>query len=150
MQLVRNLVVVALFAPRRFWRNAIICATAAQTERAARGESNDDDNNSDSGGGDSDDGRNDNDDGGWSGEGNDDERHHCLHSNYDNRCTGRYFFDLLRGAALSEPMIREDVALRAVNAGSAVEFSPDEMEQLLQRCVADLRIMRSRGNVYFV
>ena len=47
-------------------------------------------------------------------------------------------------------MIREDVALRAVNAGSAVEFSPDEMEQLLQRCVADLRIMRSRGNVYFV
>ena len=110
-------------------------------------ESNDDDN-SDSGGGDSDDGRNDNDDGGWSGEGDGDSRHRCLHSNHGDRYI--YLFDLLRGAALSEPMIREDVALRAVNAGSAMEFSPDEMEQLLQRCVADLRIMRSRGNVYFV
>ena len=47
-------------------------------------------------------------------------------------------------------MVREDVALRAVNAGSAVEFSPEEMEQHLQRCVKELRIMRSRGNVYFV
>ena len=50
----------------------------------------------------------------------------------------------------SEPLVREDVAMQAVIAGSSVEFSPDEMEQLLQRCVADLRIMRSRGNVYFV
>ena len=69
-------------------------------------------------------------------------------SNNDDRY--RYFFGLLRGAALSEPMVREDVALRAVISGSAVEFSPEEMEQHLQRCVEELRIMRSRGNVYFV
>ncbi len=111
------------------------------------GESNDDDS-SDSGGGDSDDGTNGNNDVGWSGEGNGDRSHHCLHSNYDDRY--RYFYGLLRGAALSEPMVREDVALRAVTAGSAVEFSPEEMEQHLQRCVDELRIMRSRGNVYFV
>ena len=84
----------------------------------------------------------------WSGEGNGDRSHHCLHSNYDDRY--RYFYGLLRGAALSEPMVREDVALRAVTAGSAVEFSPEEMEQHLQRCVDELRIQRSRGNVYFV
>ena len=42
------------------------------------------------------------------------------------------------------------MALRAVISGSAVEFSPEEMEQHLQRCVEELRIMRSRGNVYFV
>lgn len=50
----------------------------------------------------------------------------------------------------SEPLVREDVAMQAVIAGSAVEFSPDEMQQLLQRCVEELCIMRSRGNIYFV
>ena len=34
--------------------------------------------------------------------------------------------------------------------GSLVEFSPDEVERHLQRAVEELRIMRSRGNVYFV
>ena len=106
------------------------------------------DDSSDSGGGDSDDGTSENNDGGWSGEGDGDGSHHCLHSNFDDRYM--YFFGLLRGAALSEPMVREDVALRAVISGSAVEFSPEEMEQHLQRCEEELRIMRSRGNVYFV
>ena len=74
--------------------------------------------------------------------------HHCLHSSQDERHT--YFYNLLRGVAGSELVIREDMALAAIRAGSAVEFSPEEMEQHLQRCVDELRIMRSRGNVYFV
>ena len=60
------------------------------------------------------------------------------------------FFNLLRGAALGEPLVCEDVAVRAIRAGSLVEFSPDEVERHLQRAVEELRIMRSRGNVYFV
>ena len=42
------------------------------------------------------------------------------------------------------------LAARAVRAGSLVEFSPDEVERHLQRAEEELRIMRSRGNVYFV
>ena len=52
--------------------------------------------------------------------------------------------------ALGEPLVCEDVAVRAIRAGSLVEFSPDEVERHLQRAVEELRIMRSRGNVYFV
>ena len=47
-------------------------------------------------------------------------------------------------------MLREDVAMRAIREGSLVEFSPDEVERHLQRAVEELRIMRSRGNIYFV
>ena len=69
-------------------------------------------------------------------------------SSEDSRYEG--FFSLLRGAALDEPLVCEDVAVRAIRAGSSVEFSPDEVERHLQRAVEELRIMRSRGNVYFV
>ena len=69
-------------------------------------------------------------------------------SSEDSRYEG--FFNLLRGAALGEPLVCEDVAVRAIRAGSLVEFSPDEVERHLQRAVEELRIMRSRGNVYFV
>ena len=56
----------------------------------------------------------------------------------------------LRGVAGSELVIREDMALASISAGSAVEFSLDEMQQLLRRCVEECEIMRSRGNIYFV
>ena len=49
-----------------------------------------------------------------------------------------------------ELVIREDMALASISAGSAVEFSLDEMQQLLRRCVEECEIMRSRGNIYFV
>ena len=75
------------------------------------------------------------DDGSWDGDGDEDTCHHCLHSNEDERHT--YFYNLLRGVAGSELVIREDMALAAIRAGSAEEFSPDEMQQLLRRC--DLR-----------
>ena len=74
--------------------------------------------------------------------------HHCLHSNEDERHT--YFYNLLRGVAGSELVIREDMALAAIRAGSAEEFSPYEMQQLLRRCEEECEIMRSRGNIYFV
>ena len=74
--------------------------------------------------------------------------HHCQHSNEDSRYEG--FFNLLRGAALDEPLVCEDVAVRAIRAGSSVEFSPNEVERHLQRAVEELRIMRSRRNIYFM
>ena len=58
--------------------------------------------------------------------------------------------NLLRGVAGSELVIREDMALAAIRAGSAEEFSLDEMQQLLRRCEEECEIMRSRGNIYFV
>ena len=60
------------------------------------------------------------------------------------------FYNLLRGVAGGELVIREDMALASISAGSAVEFSPDEMQQLLRRCEEECEIMRSRGNIYFV
>ena len=60
------------------------------------------------------------------------------------------FYNLLRGVAGGELVIREDMALASISAGSVVEFSPDEMQQLLRRCVEEGEIMRSRGNIYFV
>ena len=60
------------------------------------------------------------------------------------------FYNLLRGVAGGELVIREDMALASISAGSAVEFSLDEMQQLLRRCVEECEIMRSRGNIYFV
>ena len=87
-------------------------------------------------------------DGSWDGDGDEDTCHHCLHSNEDERHT--YFYNLLRGVAGSELVIREDMALAAIRAGSAEEFSPYEMQQLLRRCEEECEIMRSRGNIYFV
>ena len=69
-------------------------------------------------------------------------------SSEDSRYEG--FFSLLRGAALGEPLVCEDVAVRAIHAGSLVEFSPNEVERHLQRAVEELRIMRSRRNIYFM
>ena len=76
----------------------------------------------------------------------DDSCHHCLHSNEDERHT--VFYNLLRGVAGSELVIREDMALATIRAGSAEEFSPYEMQQLLRRCEEECEIMRSRGNIY--
>ena len=56
----------------------------------------------------------------------------------------------MRGIAGGELVIREDMALAAIRAGSAEEFSPYEMQQLLRRCEEECEIMRSRGNIYFV
>ena len=53
-------------------------------------------------------------------------------------------------ADAGEPLVCEDVAVRAIRAGSSVEFSPNEVERHLQRAVEELRIMRSRRNIYFM
>ena len=74
--------------------------------------------------------------------------HHYRHSSEDSRYEG--FFSTLRGAALGEPLVCEAVAMRAIRTGSLVEFSTNEVERHLQRAVDELRIMRSRGNIYFV
>ena len=47
-------------------------------------------------------------------------------------------------------VVREDIAIRAVHAGSVLTFSPWEVERHLQHAVEECRIMRSRGNIYFV
>ena len=47
-------------------------------------------------------------------------------------------------------MVREDIAMQALRAGSALTFSPREVERHLQRAVEECSIMRSRGNIYFV
>ena len=74
--------------------------------------------------------------------------HHYLHSNAEERY--HTFFGVLRGVSLGEPMVREDIAIRAVHAGSVLTFSPWEVERHLQHAVEECRIMRSRGNIYFV
>jgi hypothetical protein len=74
--------------------------------------------------------------------------HHYRHSSEDSRYEG--FFSTLRGAALGQPLVCEAVAMRAIETGSLVEFSTNEVERHLQRAVDELRIMRSRGNIYFV
>ena len=74
--------------------------------------------------------------------------HHYRHSSEDSRYEG--FFNTLRGVALGEPLVCEAVAMRAIRTGSLVEFSTNEVERHLQRAVDELRIMRSRGNIYFV
>jgi hypothetical protein len=74
--------------------------------------------------------------------------HHYRHSSEDSRYEG--FFSTLRGAALGQPLVCEAVAMRAIRTGSLVEFSTNEVERHLQRAVDELRIMRSRGNIYFV
>ena len=77
-----------------------------------------------------------------------DNGHHYLHSNAEARY--HTFFGVLRGVSLGEPMVREDIAIRAVHAGSVLTFSPWEVERHLQHAVEECRIMRSRGNIYFV
>ena len=52
------------------------------------------------------------------------------------RCSNQWHYDCF-------------VAMRAIREGSLVEFSPDEVERHLQRAVEELRIMRSRRNIYF-
>ena len=94
------------------------------------------------------DGGNVNDDGALGGDGDDDKAHHYLHSNADERYHA--FFCVLRGVSLGEPMVREDIAMQAIHAGSALTFSPREVERHLQRAVEECSIMRSRGNIYFV
>ena len=74
--------------------------------------------------------------------------HHYRHSSEDSRYEG--FFNTLRGVALGEPLVCEAVAMRAIRTGSLVEFSTNEVERHLQRAEDELRIMRSRGNIYFV
>ena len=39
--------------------------------------------------------------------------------------------------------------MQAIHAGSALTFSPREVERHLQHAEEECRIMRSRGNIYF-
>ena len=68
-----------------------------------------------------------------------------LHSNVE----GRYhtFFGVLRGVSLGEPMVREDIAIRAVHAGSVLTFSPWEVERR-ERCSRTARPRKSRPRRY--
>ena len=52
--------------------------------------------------------------------------------------------------ASSAGIVREDIAIRALHAGSVLTFSPQEVERHLQHAVEECKIMRSRGNIYFV
>ena len=88
-----------------------------------------------------------NDVGASSGDGDDDKAHHYRHSNAEERYHA--FFGVLRGVS-SETMVREDIAIRALHAGSVLTFSPQEVERHLQHAVEECKIMRSRGNIYFV
>ena len=71
----------------------------------------------------------------------------CVFSD-DSRYEG--FLSLLQGVALGEPVVCEAVAIRSIRTGSLVKFSTNEVERHLQRVVEECRIMRSRGNIYFM
>ena len=62
------------------------------------------------------------------------------------------FQNTLAGARGEEmdPSMSEEDALRAVGAGSAENFTADEMQAYLSRMVEENMLMRSRGKLFFV